>query len=294
MRSDLVPVVFVVAGASLWGLIGLFTRGLYSEGVSPMQMTMMRGLVTAAVVGIAIAIADRQSFRIRPKDLWMFLGTGIVSIVFFTICYFTAQQMVSLSTASVLLYTAPCFVVVMSAFLFKERMTGYKMLALVLAFIGCVCTAGISGDINIGIVYGILSGLGYAMYSIFGKFALERYGQLTVVFYTFLISTLCLLPFGDLPGIIGLCGDTDVILNILGLGLISTVLPYCLYTVGLKRMDAGKASIIAFAEPMVATMLSILIGDEFGFTNILGILLILGSIILLSLKDVCSEQNVSG
>jgi drug/metabolite transporter (DMT)-like permease len=77
---------------------------------------------------------------------------------------------------------------------------------------------------------------------------------------------------------------------ILGLGIVSTVLPYYFYTRGLKGMDAGMASIIAFVEPMVATILSLIIGDPFGITNVIGIVLILGSVILLSRR---TENNTS-
>ncbi len=283
MRCDWLPTFFVIIAASLWGIIGIFTRSLYGAGLSPMQITLARCFVTLITITVFMLIVERRSFRIEPRDIWMFIGTGALSIVFFNVMYFTTQQMVSLSTASVLLYTAPCFVMVMSMVLFKERLTRNKILALVLAFIGCVFTTGLGfGDVNMGILFGILAGFGYALYSIFAKFALKKYGLLTILFYTFLIATVCLAPFCDVPYVIQIASDTDVLLNILGLGILSTVLPYYLYTVGLKGMDAGRASIIAFVEPMVATVVSLLVGDPFGWTNILGIVLILSSIMLLN------------
>jgi drug/metabolite transporter (DMT)-like permease len=292
MRDDWLPTMFVIMGASLWGIIGVFTRSLYGLGLSPMQITLARCFVTMVSLAVFMLIVDRKSFRIEPRDIWMFIGTGVLSIVFFNIMYFTAQQMVSLSTASVLLYTAPCFVVVMSMILFKEKLTRNKILALILAFIGCIFTTGLGfGDANMGIVFGILAGFGYALYSIFAKIALKKYGLMTILFYTFLIATICLAPFCDVPYVMQTSSNIEVLLNILGLGIISTVLPYYLYTVGLKRMDAGKASIIAFVEPMVATIVSLLIGDPFGWTNVLGIILILGSIILLNAPGTVTEEG---
>ena len=286
MRPEGTAAICVIIGATLWGIIGLFTRFLYGSGLSPMQITFTRCLVTLIVMALVTLSVDRKLFRIEPRDIWMFIGTGIFSIVFFNIMYFTTQQMVSLSTASVLLYTAPCFVVVMSMILFKEKMTKKKLLALLLAFVGCVFTTGLGfGNMNLGIVYGILAGFGYALYSIFGKFALEKYGLITVIFYTFLVATICLLPFCDLPHVVTECFDVEVLLYVLGLGIVCTILPYYFYTMGLKGMDAGKASIIAFVEPMVATIVSILIGDEFGIYNVIGIILILGSVILLNSRE---------
>ena len=278
----------------MWGIIGLFTRPLYESGLSPLQITFARCLITLIVVTVVIFILGRKLLKIDLKDMWMFIGTGLFSIVFFNVMYFTSQQMVSLSTASVLLYTAPCFVVIMSIILFKERLTRNKLLALVIAFVGCAFTTGLGfGDMNIGFLYGILAGFGYALYSIFGKYALRKYGLLTILFYTFLVSTICLIPFANVPCVISSFGDIDVLLLALGLGLLSTVIPYYFYTIGLKGMDAGKASIIAFVEPMVATVVSIIIGDEFGWMNVLGIALILGSVILLNIGTKESAQDVS-
>ena len=293
-KNRLTPATYVVLGAALWGIIGLFTRSLYERGLTPLQITFVRCLFTLIVITIVILIHDRKLLRIDIKDVWMFIGTGLFSIVFFNVMYFTSQQMVSLSTASVLLYTAPCFVMVLSIIFFKEKLTKNKLLAFTIAFIGCAFTTSLGfGDLNIGFLYGILAGFGYALYSIFGKYALKKYGLLTILFHTFLIASICLIPFADIPFVISSFDDTDVLLLALGLGLLCTVLPYYFYTVGLKGMDAGKASIIAFIEPMVATIVSIIIGDEFGWMNVLGIVLILGSVILLNIRTKESVQDVS-
>ncbi len=293
MRSDILPLVYVMLGAALWGIIGLFTRSL-NPFITPLQMVMVRGAITLVFIFFAILIVDRRLFRIDVKDIWMFIGTGLFSIVFFNLAYFTTQQMISLSTASVLLYTAPCFVVIMSAILFKEKITKNKMLALILAFVGCIFTTGIGlGDINIGILYGLMAGFGYSLYSIFAKFALVKYKLLTILFYTFLVCTVCLIPFSDVPQIIDACSNQTVLLNVLGLSILSTVLPYYFYTTGLSKMDAGKASIIAFTEPMVATIVSLCVGDPFGIMNVIGIALILGSLILLNMNNKDPVQGTS-
>lgn len=278
-------VLMVIGAACLWGIIGLFTRPLSEAGLSSMQVTEVRCLVTAVCMFAIVLLYDRSLFRIRVKDIWMFLGTGILSIVLFNTMYFQAIEMLSLSMAAVLLYTAPCFVMVMSVLIFHERLTSRKLLALCMSFCGCVCTAGIvAGGANMtGIVIGLGSGFCYALYSIFGKFALERYHPFTVTFYTFLIAALCLTPLCGLGGIIEVASDTTSLMYMICLGVLITTVPYFLYTFGLKGMDPGKASVIAFAEPMVATVAGMVFyGESLSFLNVLGILLILVSIILLA------------
>ena len=133
----------VVAAGICWGIIGLFTRQLSAYGLSPLQITFGRALVTAiAMAGVAI-FRQPRSLAIAPRDIWMFLGTGLGSIVFFNICYFTAIELTTLSVAAILLYTAPSIVMVFSIFLFHERFTRRKGFCLVLAFVGCVLVSGL-------------------------------------------------------------------------------------------------------------------------------------------------------
>ena len=83
-------------------------------------------------------IRNPKSLRVNPKDLWCFFGTGIVSMVFFNYCYFRLISISSLSVAAVMLYTAPVFVMLLSAVLFRERITRRQGVAMALALVALV------------------------------------------------------------------------------------------------------------------------------------------------------------
>ena len=281
----------VVIAAVLWGSIGIFTRFLNGLGLDSVQITEVRCMVTAAVLIVTFLIRDRSLLRISPKDIWLFFGTGVCSIVFFNVCYFTTIEMLTLSAASVLLYTAPCMVMLMSVVIFKERLTRLKLLALVAAFGGCVLTTGIIGGVGeitaAGVLIGLGFGFGYALYSIFGRLAADRYSALTVTAYTFIVAAVCLLPFASPLEIISAASEGwTAIAAMLLLGIAVTLVPYALYTWGLERMEPGRASVIAFAEPMVATIIGIAVfGEVLTPAALAGIVLILASVILLSRPD---------
>lgn len=280
-------VIMILIAASGWGMIGVFSRPLSSASLSSVQMTFIRSIIVTVGMGLLLLIKDWKLLRIKLKDCRLFLGTGIISIVFFNVCYFSAIGMTTLATASILLYTAPCFVMLMSALFFKEKITIQKLAALVLAFLGCMLVSGFAGgEISLAaLLIGIGSGLGYASYSIFGKVALKRYHTFTVIFYTFLVSSACLLPFAGLPSVItAFVTDTHTVFLALGLGIISTFMPYICYTAGLQHVEAGKASVLAFAEPMVATIAGILLfHEQLHLKNAMGIVLIFGAIVLLNI-----------
>ena len=283
------PLLILTAG-SMWGSMGLFVRVLGKTGCSNAEIVFLRAIVTAVCLLAYLAVYDRSLFRIRLKDLWCFLGTGLLSIVFFNICYFTTITLTSLAVAAVLLYTAPAIVIVLSAFLFSEKITGRKLIALLMTFAGCVCVSGLlSGDSSLtltGFITGLGAGLGYALYSIFGRFALDRgYRSLPISFYTFLFASVGTIPFISLKNVGRALTSSPSQTGLIVLyGVFTTVLPYLLYTRGLQSVDNGRASIIASIEPVVATAIGALVYHEIlNIYEIIGIAMVLGGIVISNL-----------
>lgn len=283
--------LFILLAASLWGCIGAFLKLLTATGLSSMQSVAVRSLVAAVLYFVWLLLTDRSALRIRPRDCFYFVGTGIFSLVFFNWCYFNTIKLSSMSVAAVLLYTAPAFVMVMSALFFREPITRRKLAALAVTFLGCMLVTGLLplGGADVTgktILFGLGSGFGYALYTIFGKFALAKYSSSTVTFYTFLFAALGSLPLSGLLSTPQVLLDWRVLAGGLGIGVFCCILPYLFYTEGLRYAQAGKAAILATAEPFVASLLGILVFHEaVTFYKLLGMAAILGAIILLNTES---------
>lgn len=284
------PYLLVAAAATCWGTTGLFNRFITPMGFTQTQMFFVRCLVPTLVLGLWLLARDRQAFRIRLRDIWMFLGSGLLSLTMFGLAYFSAMQVMPLSVAVVLLYTSPVWVMLFSAPLFHERLTPAKGLALVLVLAGAACTTGlVTGTASIpaiGFFYGIVSGVGYALYSIFGRYALNAgYKSTTITFYTTLFSTIALLFFTDVTAIPALMHSAGDWCWVIGLGLMTCLAPYLLYTKGLAGMENGTAAILATLEMVVATLVSALFFHEpFGWLNFAGIVLVLAGIVVMNVR----------
>ena len=199
-----------------------------------------------------------------------------------------------MSLAAVLLYTAPSIVLIFSAILFKEKITNQKVFVIIVTFIGCGLASGIIGGIGkmnvMGLLYGLGAGFGYAMYSIFSRYALERgYSDLTITFYTFLVAAVVSVPMSNTEMIVAGCtSGVGMIIFCLVFGLVSTVMPYMLYTRGLENMENSRASVIASIEPITATVIGRVVYHEVldGF-QMAGIVLVLGSVLIqnISIKE---------
>lgn len=287
--------LIILAGA-LWGTMGLFVRGLASNNLTSLEIVFFRSAVAALLLFVWMLIFDRSNLRIKIKDIWCFVGTGIISLTTFNICYFTTIQKTSMAVAAILLYTSPIFVMLLSAVLFKERLTVVKLIALVVAFGGCALVSGVISNEGLvmeplGILIGIGAGVGYALYSIFSRYAIERgYSSTTISLYTFLFSSMGMLvaspwltPIGDTAKKIASGNTLQVILLIIGIAIVATILPYLLYTKGLSGVENGKAGIMASVEPVVAAILGIVVYKEsLSVSTVSGIVCVIVAIVMLN------------
>ena len=160
-------ILIIIAGL-FWGSMGIFVRHLNDLGFSSIQVACLRLTTAGILFALILLIKDRKGFKIAARDIPLFLALGLVSILFFTCCYFTAIRLMTMSTAAILLYTSPIWVMVLAIIFLKEKFTIQKLIALILAFAGCVLVSGFGGKVTVvGILVGLGSGLGYGLYSIF-------------------------------------------------------------------------------------------------------------------------------
>lgn len=281
--------LYVLGAGASWGIISLFLKPLLSRGFTQTQTVTVRCLIAAAALGVIMLVSDRNSFKIKLRDVWCFLGTGIVSMMFFSITYFYSMTYNGVCIAVILLYTSPVFVMLLSKILFGEKITVSKLIALALTVVGCAFASGLGGAGSLtlkGLALGICSGLGYALYSIFSRYALNKgYKSITVSFYTFLICGVACIPFARVFEFSILFNNGKSILFALGLGVICCVLPYVLYTKGLERVENSKASVIVAVEPVVASVIGITVYHEsLTVVKILGIIAVLSAVVICS-KD---------
>ena len=269
--------LYIITAAVCWGLIGLFVRTLAAQGFSSMQIVALRSLAAAICVTLPLLRSGRAALRIRLRDLWLFVGTGICSLVFFNYCYFNAIQQTSLAVAALLLYTAPVFVMLMSLVCFSEAFTRTKALALLLTFSGCACVTGVFGSSLTLTLSGLLYGL--------GKYAVRKYSSLTITAYTFYLALAASWPLADFDYQRLAAIDLQAIGSALGLGLLCAVLPYLLYTKGLEQVEAGQASILATIEPFVAAAVGVIFfAEALTPVKIIGMGLIFAAIAVLNIR----------
>lgn len=280
--------IYIVIAGLLWGTSGLFAHVMTPYGFTSLQITAVRGAVSFFGMLIFVLIRDRSLFKIRLKNVIYYIACGVCLYLTASL-YFTSMQMTSVATAVVLMYTAPIYVVVISVSFLGERLTKWKTVSVIAMLIGCVFVSGILNGLSLdlwGILIGVGSGISYAGYNIATKLAIQKgehplrlslYGFLTMSLIACvvtppweIVSVAAKAPFETVP----LC---------IGIGIVTFILPYILYTMALGTLPAGTASALSIVEPMAATVFSmIFLSQPVDFVAWIGIVLIVGATVMLS------------
>ena len=296
MNKKIILLLPLISGV-FWGGGGVFVRILNSAGLNSVTIFASRVVFATIILFFGLFIFDRDSLKIKLKDLWIFIGSGILGITFLNLCYNESAFTLTLSLASVLLSIAPVFAIFISALLFGEKITKRKILCLILAIIGCVLVSGlIESSIKLsiyGVVFGVLSAIFWALYGVFSRISTNNgYSTFTTIFYSFLFASILLFPLTDWFQFINFL-TVDPIINVpfaLLHSITTSIAPYLLFTVALNYIENGKATILCSgAEPTSATIFGLLIFFEVpSILNFLGIII---TIFALTMLVMSNESN---
>lgn len=291
--------ICIILAGVLWGTSGIFSELLSPYGFTAWQMTALRGAVAFLCLALFALLRDRRLFCARGRAILLYLCIGLA--LFGTSgCYFAAMRLTSVSTAVVLMYTAPVMVMLFSVLFWKERFTKLKLLSVGVMLFGCVLVSGVIGGLYldpVGFLVGLLSGVSYASYNILTKYATRKgLPPASITLYGALFMALIALLFCRPLGILDAAAKRPALTLplILLLGTVTFIFPYLFYARGLKELPAGTASSLSIVEPMAATLFSIaFLGEKPSLFSVLGILLILSAVFLLSRADKQENARIS-
>lgn len=278
---QLLGALLVICAAALWATFGLFAKRLYEADFTPLELASIRNWI--GFIGVALLALSRPArLKIRARDLPFFAAYGIPAFALFALMFLLTLQETSVAIAVSLLYTAPAFVVLLSAVLWREHLPKTHIVALVLVLGGVVLVTGAVDALRTGaaaltmgaLLTGLLSGLTYGLYTLFSKAATDRYPDpIAPVFWMFAFATLGLTIIQ--PPFEAMARPHDEWPALIGLGLVPTLLPYLLYLQALRWLRASTAAMLASVEPVIAALLAAALLDEgLDVTRVAGIAMI--------------------
>ncbi|MBQ1282065.1 MAG: EamA family transporter [Oscillospiraceae bacterium] len=294
------PAMLILLSGVLWGTTGTLVRALQAVGLGAMEITQIRMTGAALATALYLLLFRRDLLRIRLRDLWCFLCTGVLGLMLFSYFYNRNVQVSNLTTAAVLQSVVPAFLMLMSRIVFREKMTPRKLTALALVLAGCMLVAGLgTGQLQIsalGLVIGLSSAFFGALNSVFTRITLDHgYFAPTVTFYSFLFCAIANAFFTDWGSIAGVIrADTSILPLMALLGIMTEALPCVCFCAGLKTVEPGRAAILSTSEPVVSTLCGFIFYHEAATVqNLGGMALVLTAIVLMNLQPKHKSEDTS-
>ena len=272
--------ILIILAGVFWGTTGLFVNFLTPVGYSSLNLTAVRAFVAFVCMLGYILLFDRGALRISKRGLLLSIAMGVAFFATSAL-YLAAIQMTSVATSAVLLYMAPVYVAIYSAAFLGEKMTKIKVVSIGTVVLGGVLVSGVANGLSfnfLGITIAVLSGVIYAAYTVFSKLAMDSDNDpKSVTLYCFLVASIVALFFAGPKEIVMITAENPIhIVSLLGLGIVTSILPFFAYTVSLRTLPAGVASSMSIIEPLAASVFGlVLLKEEFDAFKIAGIVLIL-------------------
>lgn len=311
-HPDPIGLLWALAAAGLWGTLSPVSKWLLGHGAGPLPVVAVRATLAAAVLGLAMLLADRRRadpeaprlLRISRRDLPFFALYGLVSVAGNYLTYIVAVQQVGAILAATMFYTYPAMAAVLAVVFLREPLGWRRALPLPITFLGCALAAGLfsGGDVPLrpaGVAAALVSAATFALYPLFGRRAMARYAPWTVLLGSIAFAALYLdllwaglCPLAPAAG--QLCGGLPRLegaglpfwAGMLYLALGPTLVAYLSYLQAIRRLQVRQASLVTTLEFVVAFLLAyLLLAERPGAVQWIGVALIFGSVLWVRLES---------
>lgn len=290
--KQLTGILLIALSAAAFGTLAIFGRFVYAAGMDTFTVLCLRFSIAAVLM--AVLLAARREPLPRGRTLIQLIGMGALGYVGQSFLYLTAIKYASAGLVALLLYLYPCMVMILSAFIFRERITGTKILALGLALVGTGLTVDPSGGQLSGALMAIAAAVIYSVYIIVGANVMKHVSAAqssTVIFASAgaVFGTITLYNGAHFPT------APNGWYSMIGIVLLSTVIPVVAFLTGLEMIGPTNAATLSTLEPVVTVLLAAwLFQERLSPIALLGGGLILVAVILLTRSELQKIKPAEG
>ena len=289
-----------IIGIVMWSTTGVFISYIVTTYNMPaLTLAFWRNLFVCAALAPIFFLFRRSLLRLSRSQIKLYISYGLVLAIFNSIWVLSVQEN-GAAVATVLAYSSAGFTAIFAFWLFKEKLGLPKITAIILSLAGCIL---VSNAYNpdmwtlkpLGISTGLISGVVFAGYTLYGKEAARREINVwTSLLYSFAIGSLFLLLFNLFPILPGAAGSLKALwpdmpiqgwLVLLFLSLGPTTLGFGLYNASMNYLPASITNLLATTEPvMTAVEAYLFLGERMTPTQIAGGVIILFAVLIVRLE----------
>ncbi len=280
--------IFAALSAICYGTNPLGALNLYAQGYSPENVLFYR-FFTAALLLFAVILAKGSHFKITLKEFGALVAFGFLFAVS-SLTYYASFKYMDAGLASTLLFLYPLEVSVLMAIFFKEKIKAWTVVSIAVSMSGVALLY--RGDDGVplstaGLVLVFASSLSYAIYMVMANRINLQMGSVKMTFYAICFCLVFLLLYSVTFG----SGLPPLFTQVSSwgwgfmLGLVPTVLSLIFMVKAVKIIGSTPTAILGALEPVTAVAIGVLVfGEILTGRLIAGIILILGSVVLIAAK----------
>lgn len=275
--------LYLILSAVIYGVAPMLAKIAYAGGANGMTLTFLRALLMLPLLFVMM-IVRKQSFILTRRELLNIVLLGVIGGAFSIIALYAAYDFISTGLATTLHFVYPLIIVIVSALIYKEKITKIKLAAVMLVTIGIFLFVDLNTAADkIGVILALMSGIFYSFYVIYMDHSgIDNMDYIKLTFYLMIITSACTFVFGMFT-------DSIDISNMNAVGWISSAVISFLITIGaiplfqlgVRYEGASTAGIISALEPITTILLgAVFLGENMGLVQYFGgAMMILGVII---------------
>lgn len=256
--------ICLILSAFIYGLAPLLAKIAYEGGVNGVTLTFLRTFLMLPLLFVLMLVRG-QSFRLSKKEFYNIIALGVVGGSFSIISLYAAYDYIPTGLATTLHFIYPLIIVVVSALIYKEKITNIKLAAVMLVTIGIFLFVDLTNRADkIGVALAVLSGVFYSFYVIYMDHSgLDRMDYVKLTFYLMIIMSVGTLIFGTATGSIGFKAIKGVGWTFSALiSFLITIGAIPLFQAGVRYEGASTAGIVSAFEPITTIILGVIFLNE--------------------------------
>jgi len=298
-RHAVLGYLSIAAAAFCWGGAASLGRAVFTgrmfahlPPLGPVIITQTRiSFSFLILLPIVLWLGGRSALALPKKEVLRSLLLGIVGMSMANFFYYLAIAKTTVATAIILFYTAPVWVLLYLLARSRQRATMRRVSAVAAAVVGCGLAIGIGGPAHLrlnglGLAAGLLGACAFAFYNVYGHGVLAQNERWRVLVYAFFGATVFWMMVNP-PWVIAAAHYSAAQWGFMVVfAVISILLPFSFYFIGLQHLDATRAVVTSCLQPVFAILFAAaFIAESLHWLQAVGIVIVLAASIAIQLPE---------
>jgi len=300
MNNRMKGILMAAGGAGLWGLMSIFSRVLSAADYTSLEIAYVRCLIAGIGLALINGRKDPSVLRVSKKGIVTALVFGAVTYTVGFLSYAYSVERIPAAMTAVLSFTSPIWTCLIGLVVFRERVKGRKIAAIVCCLLGAVLITDLLGAQNLhfdllGMGAAVLNGVGIALQVCVPRYFEKQYRKDTMLTYGFLGAAGFMALFVDHGKIIGSFsgpGGLKVLASVLALSVFCTLVANTIFVKSASYVEPATTTILSALEVVVGAIVGLLLFREtLTFLQVVGAVIVVAASLGMELAEKPSPQK---